>query len=459
MFLSNLSIKQPVFATMMMVALAVLGVASYTQLKVDQFPNVDFPIVTVTTRYAGASPETIERDVTRKIEESINTLQGVKHIESVSQEGLSNIVVEFNLEVSSQVAAQDIRGKIASIRGDLPVEIEEPIVLRMNPSDMPIISVGVEAKGMTPLAASTLADKVIKRRLETVSGVGAANLVGEAEREVQVLVDRNKLQSYRLTLADVVNALRAENIDAPAGSAKRSSTEALVRVGARGKNAEQIATIPIKQLGRTPVYVRDVAEVLDTSKEANNLAYFNNEPALAIDILKQSGANTVAVADDVRKAVDKLSKELPPGVSLRIIRDDSQFIRESIHDVNTTMIIGGLLTVFIVYLFLNSWRSTVITGLTLPISVVSAFIAMRAFEFTLNVLSLMGLSLAIGMLIDDAIVVRENIVRHLQRGKDHFDAARDGTAEIGLAVMATTFTIIAVFVPVAFMGGMVGRFF
>ena len=459
MFLSNLSIKQPVFATMMMVALAVLGIASYRQLKVDQFPDVDFPIVTVTTRYAGASPESVERDVTRKIEESINTLQGVKHIESVSQEGLSNIIVTFNLEIPSQLAAQDIRGKIASIRGELPVEIEEPIVLRMNPSDMPIISVGVDAKGMSPLAASTLADKVIKRRLETVSGVGAANLVGEAEREVQVLVDRNKLESYRLTLADVVNALRAENIDAPAGSAKRSTTEALVRVGARGRNGEQIAAIPIKQLGQTPVYVRDVAQVLDTSKEPNNLAYFNHEPALAIDILKQSGANTVAVADDIRKAIEKLQGELPPGVNLRIIRDDSQFIRESIHDVNTTMIIGGLLTVLIVYLFLNSWRSTVITGLTLPISVVAAFIAMRAFGFTLNVLTLMGLSLAIGMLIDDAIVVRENIVRHLQRGKDHFDAARDGTAEIGLAVMATTFTIIAVFVPVAFMAGMVGRFF
>lgn len=459
MFLSNLSIKQPVFATMMMLALAVLGVASYRQLKVDQFPNVDFPIVTVTTRFAGASPETIERDVTRKIEESINTLQGVKHIESVSQEGLSNIIVTFNLEVASQAAAQDIRGKIASIRGDLPIEIEEPVVLRMNPSDMPIISIGVEAKGMSAIAASTLADKVIKRRLETVSGVGAANLVGEAERELQVLVDRNRLDAYRLTLADVVNAVRAENIDAPAGSAKRSSTEALVRVGARGRTADEIASIPIKQLGQTPAYVRDVAQVLDSSKEPINLAYFNAEPALAIDILKQSGANTVAVADDVRKAVKKLEGELPPGVKLRIIRDDSQFIRESIHDVNTTMIIGGLLTVFIVYLFLNSWRSTVITGLTLPISVVSAFIAMRAFGFTLNVLTLMGLSLAIGMLIDDAIVVRENIVRHLQRGKDHFDAARDGTGEIGLAVMATTFTIIAVFVPVAFMGGMVGRFF
>lgn len=459
MFLSNLSIKQPVFATMMMLALAVLGIASYRQLKVDQFPDVDFPIVSITTRYQGASPETVERDVTRKIEEAVNTLEGIKHIESVSQEGLSNILVTFNLEIPSQVASQDIRGKIAAIRGDLPIEIEEPVVLRMDPSSAPIISLAVDAKGMSALAASDLADKIIKRRLETVSGVGAVNLVGEAERETQVIVDRTKLDAYNLTLADVIGTLRTENIDAPAGSAKREATEALVRVGARGKSAEQIGAIPLKHLGSATLYVRDVAQVIDGATEARNLAFFNDRKALAVDVLKQSGANTVAVADDVLAAIAKLQGELPPGVTLKIIRDDSQFIRESIEDVNTTMLIGGLLTVLIVFVFLNSWRSTVITGLTLPISVVSAFIAMRAFGFTLNVLTLMGLSLAIGLLIDDAIVVRENIVRHLQRGKDHFDAARDGTSEIGLAVMATTFTIIAVFIPVAFMGGIVGRFF
>ncbi|HEX6880227.1 MAG TPA: efflux RND transporter permease subunit, partial [Terriglobales bacterium] len=333
MFLSNLSIKQPVFATMMMLGLAVLGIASYRQLKVDQFPDVDFPIVSITTRYEGASPETVERDVTRKIEESVNTLEGVKHIESVSQEGLSNIIVTFNLEISSQVASQDIRGKIASIRGDLPIDIEEPVVLRMDPSSAPIISLAVDAQGMSALAASDLADKVIKRRLETVSGVGAVNLVGEAERETQVTVDRMKLDSYNLALSDVVTALRSENVDAPAGSAKRHSTEALVRVGARGKSAEQIGAIPLKQLSNTTIYVRDVAQVIDGAKEPKNLAFYNDKKALAVDVLKQSGANTVAVADGIREAVSKLQKELPPGVKLNIIRDDSQFIRESIEDV------------------------------------------------------------------------------------------------------------------------------
>jgi hydrophobic/amphiphilic exporter-1 (mainly G- bacteria), HAE1 family len=260
-------------------------------------------------------------------------------------------------------------------------------------------------------------------------------------------------------LAKVVSALRSENVDAPAGSADRGATEALVRVTARGRTAADIGRIPVKHVGGLSLLVGDLARVVDGIEEPTNLAMIDERPALALDIQKQSGANTVAVADGVLAAVARVNRELPPGVSLQVIRDDSRFIKESIHDVDTTMLIGGLLTVFIVYIFLNSWRSTVITGLTLPISVISGFTAMKVFGFTVNILTLMGLSLAIGMLIDDAIVVRENIVRHLQRGKDHFAAARDGTAEIGLAVMATTFTIVAVFIPVAFMGGMVGRFF
>jgi HAE1 family hydrophobic/amphiphilic exporter-1 len=458
-FLSDLSIKQPVFATMMMVALAVLGIASYQQLRVDQFPDVEFPIVTVTTVYPGASPETVEREVTQKIEETINTVEGVRHVESTSQEGVSNIMILFHLEVTTQVASQDVRSKVAAIRGQLPQDIEEPIVQRIDPAALPIVSVAVNAPGLAPAAATDLADKVVKRRLENVPGVGAVNLVGESEREVQVVVDRARLEAYHVSLAEVVSAVGRENVDLPAGSTDRGTTQALVRLDARGSAAADIARLPVKRVDGATVTVADVAQVLDGVEERRNLALLDDRPALALDVQKQSGANTVAVADGVRRAVDRMAGELPPGISLRIVRDDSTFIRESIHDVNTTMVIGGLLTVLIVFAFLNSWRSTVITGLTLPISVAAAFIAMKAFGFTLNVLTLMGLSLAIGMLIDDAIVVRENIVRHLQRGKDHFQAARDGTAEIGLAVMATTFTIVAVFVPVAFMGGMVGRFF
>jgi HAE1 family hydrophobic/amphiphilic exporter-1 len=459
MFLSNLSIKYPVFATMMMAALAVLGIASYSQLKVDFFPKVEIPVVTVTTIYPGAGPETVEREVTKKLEEEINTVEGVNHIQSISQESVSNIVVEFDIEVSAATASEDIRGKIAAVRGELPREIEEPIVQRVDFAMMPILSIGVNAPGLSAQAATDFADKVVKRRIENVRGVGSVALVGESTREIQVVVDRQRLEAYHVSLAEVVGALGRENVDVPAGNADRGATEALVRVAARGRTAEDIGAIPVKRPGGMAVYVRDLAQVVDGVEEPRNAAFIDERPALALEIQKQSGANTVAVADGVLEAVEAMKAEMPPGVTLSVIKDDSRFIRESIEDVNVTMIIGGLLTVLIVYLFLNSWRSTIITGITLPISIMAGFIGMRAFGFTLNVLTLMGLSLAIGMLIDDAIVVRENIVRHLQRGKDHFDAARDGTAEIGLAVMATTFTILAVFVPVAFMGGMVGRMF
>jgi HAE1 family hydrophobic/amphiphilic exporter-1 len=459
MFLSNLSIRQPVFATMMMLALAVLGIASYRQLNVDQFPNVDIPVVTVTTVYPGASPETVEREVTKKMEEAINTVQGVQHMESISQEGVSTIVIRFHLEVKVETAAADVRAKVSALRGELPRDIEEPIVQRIDFSQVPVVSLAVNPGGLSPQAATDLADKVVKRRLETVAGVGAVSLVGESTREIQVVVDRARLEAYHVSLAEVVAALRRENVDLPAGAADRGATEALVRLAARGRTGADVAEIPLKRMGSTTLLVRDVAQVVDGIEEPKNLALIDQRPALALDIQKQSGANTVAVANGVLAAIAKINRELPPGVSVQVIRDDSGFIRDSIHDVNTTMIIGGFLTVMIVYLFLNSWRSTIITGLTLPISILSGFTAMKLFGFTINILTLMGLSLAIGMLIDDAIVVRENIVRHLQRGKDHMDAARDGTAEIGLAVMATTFTIVAVFLPVAFMGGMIGRMF
>ena len=459
MFLSDLSIKQPVLATMMMAALAVLGLTSYRALQVDLFPDVEFPVVTVTTRYTGASPETVERDVTKFIEEAVNTVEGVRHIESNSQEGLSTIVVQFNVGVPTLNASQDIRGKVAAIRGELPREIDEPIILRIDPASTPIVSVAVNAPALTPRAVSDIADKVVKRRLENVPGVGAVNLVGEAKREIQVVVDRTRLESYGLSLVEIVSALQTQNVDAPVGTANRGSSEAMVRVAARGTSAAQIGDIPVKRVGERTILVRDVAQVIDGVEEPTSTAFVNDRPAIALDVQKQAGANTVGVADGVRDAVAKMQPDLPPGVSLQMVRDDSTFIRESIEDVQVTLVLGGLLTVFIVFLFLNSWRSTVITGLTLPISVIAAFIAMRMFGFTLNVLTLMGLSLAIGMLIDDAIVVRENIVRHMQKGKSHLDAAREGTAEIGLAVMATTFTIIAVFIPVAFMGGMVGQFF
>src|SRR5512139_3198245 len=306
MFLSNLSIKQPVFATMMMAALAVLGIVSYTQLKVDMFPKVEIPVVTVTTLYPGAGPETVEREVTKKIEEEVNTVEGVNHIESISQEGLSNIVIEFQLEVSAVDASQDVRGKIAAIRGELPREIEEPVVTRIDFGMLPILSVGVNAPGLTPQAATDFADKIVKRRIENVRGVGSVALVGESTREIQVVVDRLKLEAYHVSLAEVVSALQRENVDIPAGSADRGASEALVRVAARGRRAEDVAEIPVKRPGGMAVYVRDLARVVDGIEEPKNAAFLDEREALALEVQKQSGANTVAVADGVLEAVEAM---------------------------------------------------------------------------------------------------------------------------------------------------------
>src|SRR5262249_40564119 len=289
------------------------------------------------------SPATVEREVTKRIEESINTVQGIKHVESTSQEGLSNILILFNLEVSTQVASQDIRSKVAAIRGDLPRDIEEPIVQRIDPGALPIVSVAVNAPRLAPQAASDLAEKGVKRRLENLPGVGAVNLVGEAKREIQVVVDRARLEAYHLSLSDVVMALQHENVDSPAGSADRGATEALVRVTARGRTAADIGAIPVKRKSGVTILVRDLAQVTDGVEEARNAAFLDEQPALALDVQKQSGANEVTVADGVRAAMVKIGHDLPPGVTLQLVRDDSAFIRDSIHDVNTKMIIGGIL--------------------------------------------------------------------------------------------------------------------
>ena len=459
MFLSDLSIKQPVLATMLAVSLGTLGVFSYRQLSIDQFPDVEIPVLTVQTQYPGASPETVEREVTKRIEEVLNTISGLRHINSTTTEGLSLIVVEFRLGVNIHTAQQDAQAKINAIRADFPRDMEEPVIQRIDLQAIPVISVAVESATADIKTLSSLAEKVIKKRLETVAGVGEVTLVGLARRQIEILVDRDKLAAYRLTYAQVAEALRRENIDVPAGKLEQGRHEPLVRVTGKFRSVDDFRKLIVATRHGTPIYLPAVARVVDGIEERLSAALVDDRDGLSLDIVKQSGANTVEVADLIDQTIVAINAGLPSHIRLRKVVDRSTFIRESVEDVEVTLWLGGLLTVLIVFLFLNSWRSTVITGLALPVSVVSTFIIMRALGFTLNVLTLMGLSLAIGLLIDDAIVVRENIVRHLQRGADHFTAAREATSEIGLAVMATTFTIIAVFVPVAFMGGVIGRFF
>jgi len=459
MFLSNLSIRQPVFATMMVVALVVVGIFSYSELKIDLFPNIDIPVISITTTYPGVAPETVETEVTKRIEEAVNPIGGIRHISSVTTEGISSVVVEFQLGKNINTALLEVQSKINGVRSLFPREVKEPVIQQIRFEELPILSIVVLSPTLDAKALTTLAEKVLKRRLENISGVGQVRLVGAARREIHILLDRDKLKAYGLTYFNVAEALRRENLDIPAGKLDQGLRESLVRVAGRTREPRDFNSLIVTVRNGFPVTLRMLGRVEDGIEEQRSSSLLDGEPALGMQIQKQTGANTVEVADHVKQGLASLQAEMPTGVALRVVQDNSIFIQDSVNDVTTTLILGAILTVLVVFCFLNSWRSTVITGVTLPISVISAFTIMRLLGFTLNVMTLMGLSLAIGMLIDDAIVVRENIVRHMEHGADHMTAAIDGTAEIGLAVMATTFTIIAVFVPVAFMGGIVGRFF
>ena len=444
---------------MMVVALVVVGISSYTELKIDLYPKVELPMISVTTTYPGAAPETVETEVTKRIEEAVNPIGGIKHLDSITSEGSSNVMVEFQLGTNIDTALQEVQSKINAIRSQFPRDVKDPVLQQIRLEELPIISIAVLSPNLDAKALTTLAEKVLKRRLENISGVGQVRLVGAARREIQILLDRNKLKAYGLSYPQVLEALKRENLDVPAGKLDRGADESLVRVAGRAGEARDFERLIVAEKNGYPIPLTAIAQVVDGIEEQRSYSLLKGEPALVLEIQKQTGANTVEVSDAIQEGVKKLQAEMPPGVALRIVRDNSFFIRAAVDDVRTTLILGALLTVLVVFVFLNSWRSTVITGLTLPVSVISAFTIMRLLDFTLNMLTLMGLSLAIGMLIDDAIVVRENIVRHMEHGQDHLTAARDGTTEIGLAVMSTSFTIMAVFIPVAFMGGIVGRFF
>src|SRR5512145_2342470 len=459
MLLSDLSIKRPIFAAVMMLALVTLGAFSYKRLAIDMFPDVEIPVVTIVTKFPGASPESVEREVTKRIEEAVNPIAGVKRVMSTSREGVSTVMVEFRLEVRINDAAQEARTKVGAVRGNLPQGIEEPIIQKIDFSAFPIVSLAVRSQALSPRDLTTLVEKRVKRRIENISGVGKVDLVGSSTREVNVNVDPARLEALGMGVDEVIAGLQSENVNTPLGRLNRNGSEFPMRVSGKPEAVAQFGTMVVAQRGGRPVTLGEVARVVDGTEEQRSLALVNGVPAVALDVQKQSGANTVATVDSVKKEIARLQAELPPGTTIEMVRDASIMIRESVRDVQETMILGGILTVFIVFCFLNSWRSTVITGLTLPISVISSFIVMNFAGMTLDVMTLMALSLAIGLLIDDAIVVRENIVRHLEYGQDHFEAARAGTSEIGLAVLATTFSIVAVFVPVAFMKGIVGRFF
>src|SRR5712671_951743 len=419
MWFTRISINNPVFATMMMAALLVLGIFSYSRLPIEQFPDVSFPVIVIDTEYPGASPESVEEELTRKLEESVNTVSGIKTLSSRSYEGRSVVIIEFDLTIDPKLAAQDVREKVAIVRPALRDEIKEPRISRFNPDDFPIPSVAV------------------------TSAAGS----GRSLRELTTVADQ------------VIQALRTENQELPAGSVVSSSQERIVQIKARLATPQDFRNLIVARRGGKAVALGQVAEIEDGQQEDENVALINGQRALSIDIVKAQGENTIAVVDGVRQAVKEMSGLVPAGMRVEIVRDASTGIRNSVADVKKTLIEGALLTIAIVFLFLASWRSTVITGLTLPIALIGTFLFIYALGFTLNLLTLMALSLSVGLLIDDAIVVRENIVRHVALGMGHREAALVGTKEIGLAVLATTFSIVAVFLPVGFMGGIIGRFF
>ncbi len=459
MWFTRISVKYPVFTIMMMFCLMVLGLASWQRMGVEEFPDVDFPFVVIYTNYSGASPETVESEITKKMEDQINTISGLKQVISQSSEGLSTIIAEFNLDVPSTVAAQDVRDKIAPVTAKFRDEIQDPIVERYDPTASAVMSVVFESKNMSLRELSSYLDQRIVPQLRTVSGVGTVNLLGDSQRQIRIEVEPKKLQSFGIGIDQIINTLKGENIEVPGGTLKQSNSELVVEIKSRVIQPQSFGDLIIATKNGTPIYLRQVAKIQDSQAELESSAFLNGKTAIAMDVLRSSDSSVIDVVDATYKTLDKVEKQLPKGTSLKVVVDTSKGIRASIKDVARTIVEGGILAIFIVLLFLGSFRSTAITGLTLPIALLGTMTFIWAFGFTINMMTLLALSLSIGLLIDDAIVVRENIVRHADMGKDHVTAALDGTKEIGLAVLATTLTIVAVFLPVAFMGGIIGRFF
>ena len=456
--LARLCVRRPVFASVLIIALVVVGGVGYTSLGVDRFPRIDFPVVAVITRLPGAAPEEVETEVTDKIEESINTIAGIDDLQSVSAEGISQVFVTFVLEKNVDVAAQEVRDKVNRVLAELPRDIDQPIVEKLDPDATPVLSIALS--GTRTLRETTeFADKVFRRQIESVNGVGQVTILGGRSRRINVRLDTERLKAYGLTAVDVRRALQTQNVKMPGGTLKSGANEATVRVYGRVANAKEFEQIFITQKSGLPVRVGDVAKVEDSEEDAERAASKDGVPTVVLSVRKQSGTNTVEVINALKARLAEIAPQLPAGYTTEIVRDQGQFIKAAVDTVQEHLILGGFLAALVVLLFLGNLRATLIAAIAIPTSVISTFALMYAMGFTLNVLTLLALTLAVGIVIDDAIVVLENIFRFIEEKKVMpFQAAIDATKEIGLAVLATTLSLVAVFLPVAFMGGIVGRF-
>ena len=459
MFISDTAIKRPVLTIVAMMMLVVFGIVALLQLDTDEYPEIDAPVVVVAIPYPGASPDVVEREVVDPIEEAISGISGIDRMRSNSLDGYTSIIVEFDYSKDPRLATQEIRDKISEIRNDLPQEMEEPILTQFDPADRPILSLALTSPGLNGAELTRIVDPGITRKLRGITGVATVNLSGAIERELVVEIRPRDLQAAGVSVGQLVVALQSQNLASPVGRLEGQLDERTIRLKGRLDSPADFKQLVVSQSAGRIVRLGDLADVRDATEEARSSAAFNDEEAVGINILKSTGFSTTAVADEVRRQITEIQRTLPAGVTLRIVQDAGERVEDSVFSVQEALIEGAALTVVVVFLFLNSWRSTIITGLALPVSVLASFVAVWAFGFTLNTMSLLGLSLAIGILIDDAIVVRENIVRHVEMGKGHLIAAFEGTDEIGLAVTATTLSIVVVFIPIAFLGGEAGQWF
>ena len=457
-WLAALCVRRPVFASVLILALSVIGVFSFTQLGIDQFPAVDFPTVVVTTRLPGAAPEQVESEVTDKVEEAVNTISGIDTLTSTSSEGVSQVVVNFKLEKNADIATQEVRDKVNRILPLLPRTITQPTVEKRDPDAQPVLTVALTAD--KPLRDITeYADKVLRRQIESADGVGQVLVTGGRRRQINVTLSAERLRAHGLTVNDVARALQAQNSDVPGGRVEQGAQSITMRTRGRVESPAEFGEVVVREVGGHPVLVRDVARIEDGMADAGTLANVNGVPTVLLQIRKQSGMNTVAIVTGVKERLAEIGQRLPAGYQLRIVRDQGEFIEASIKSVEEHLVVGSVLAALVVLLFLGNLRSTVIAAIAIPTSIVATFGLIRYMGFTLNMLTMLALTLSVGIVIDDAIVVLENIYRFIEeKGMPPAQAAVEATKEIGLAVLATTISLVAIFVPVGFMSGMVGRF-
>jgi hydrophobe/amphiphile efflux-1 (HAE1) family protein len=458
-WLAALCVRRPIFASVLILVVAVIGIAGYLQLGVDLFPNVNFPYVVVLTTEPGAAPEDIETEITDKVEEAVNTIGGIDELRSVTTEGVSQVIIQFTIEKNVDVASEEVRDRLNTILRDLPKDIDPPVVQKLDPDASPILYFALRSQGHTLRETTELADKRIRRSLESIEGVGQVQLLGGRKRQINVVLDPIKLRGAGVTVVDVQHAIANQNLTTPGGRVDTGPGELTVRIHGRVNNPGQIGDVVVREEAGHPIRVNDVGVVVDGEQDEDTAALLDGVPTVLLTLRKQSGSNTVTVADAAKERADDIRKALPPGYSLDVVRDESGVIRTSVDSVKSHLVEGALFAAVIVFLFLGNVRSTIIAAIAIPVSIIGTFATMWWAGYTLNTITLLALALAVGIVIDDAIVVLENIFRHIEEKKETpMVAAVQATKEIGLAVMATTLSLIAVFVPVAFMGGIPGRF-